>query len=1001
MNLFAIAGLSTSIFCFMLAMIALIYSTTKLHRLLMLFNLILVIWGLGTFLAGRATSASSALSAWKFANAGGIFISITFYHMVCVFAELQRKKSIIFAYLQGFVFLYLTSFTNLVVHRTRFIFDSIYYNDATWIFYFIILIWLVIVCSSFYELFKYLKKVEGDKRQQTLYLFFGAIIGFIGGSSTLLPMFGIDLYPLGNLTISIYCLIITYTILRHRLMDIKVDVSHFSIITMFLTFIFGIPLGLLFMNPFTAAGLLLGITCLSLVLIVLVHGKTKLHRVWALFNLVISLWGFGAFLVGKSTTPSSAIINWKLAHIGGIFIPVCFFHTICIFSNIEVKRRNFIIFAYLQGLFFLFLNSTDLFITQVRFVFNSLYYNQSTGLFYPLFFFIWISLVMWGFYELVMYYKESSGIKKNQSLYLLVGMLVGFSGGGTNFFPMFGIDIYPFGNFTIPIYCLISTYAIFRYRLMDISLVFKRTAAYSLSAGLITAFFAILVLTITNLLSTIAHVSSFTISIFAVVIIALLFNPLRNRIQKIIDKTFYKKTYDYIETVNKVSHDLASILDLKKIFNSVGDIIFSTMGLKSIYLLAISPSEDYEVVYSMEYGGGKKGRQQTTEHRVQTTDDRPQDGTKSDEKIRLYTPFQKEDSPDFHPLAKVMTRRGGEGEFEREIQMKISHGSDLVRLLKTSNDVVIKDELPGIVEVIKQETIDNISSAMKPFNGEVVAPVFIDDKLSLLIVLGGKLSGDIFTNEDVNLLRTVSNQTAIAIKNASLYAEKLRSERFASIGMMSATFAHEIRNPLTSIKTFAQLFPEKYMDTDFREVFSKVVVDDIERIDGLIRDLMDFSSIGKALSYIDDVDVVSLIDEILSYLEGKLGLENKKISVEKIYKDVKINILGDSEKLKQAFINIITNGCQAMGENGVLKVNITPKGREVDIAISDTGKGISQEEISRLFDPFYTTKPMGMGLGLAISKKIIEDHGGRIIVESKISKGTTFTVSLPGKNQGT
>ena len=201
MNLFAIAGLSTSIFCFMLAMIALIYSTTKLHRLLMLFNLILVIWGLGTFLAGRATSASSALSAWKFANAGGIFISITFYHMVCVFAELQRKKSIIFAYLQGFVFLYLTSFTNLVIHRTRFVFDSIYYNDATWIFYFIILIWLVIVCSSFYELFKYLKKVEGDKRQQTLYLFFGAIIGFIGGSSTLLPMFGIDLYPFGNLTI--------------------------------------------------------------------------------------------------------------------------------------------------------------------------------------------------------------------------------------------------------------------------------------------------------------------------------------------------------------------------------------------------------------------------------------------------------------------------------------------------------------------------------------------------------------------------------------------------------------------------------------------------------------------------------------------------------------------------------------------------------------------------------------------------------------------------------
>ncbi len=709
------------------------------------------------------------------------------------------------------------------------------------------------------------------------------------------------------------------------------------------------------MNLFAFSGLLLGVTCTILALIVGLYKKTKLQYVWIIFNIVIAIWGFGAFLIGKATTSSSALLSWKIAHVGVIFIPVCFFHTICIFSDIEIKRKRYIFYAYLQGLIFLVLNFTGILIYKVKFVFNSIYYNEPANLLYPIFVFIWISLVIWANYELINYYLTSSGIKRKQSLYFFVGVLLGFLGGITNFFPMFGIDIYPFGNFTIPIYCLISTYAILRYRLMDIRFIFRKTMAYSLAAGLLTAFFAFLVITVTNLLSSYAHVSSFTISIFAVLIIALLFNPLRNRIQKLIDKVFYKKTYDYIETVNKVSHDLVSMLDLKKIFNSVGDIIFSTLGLKSIYLLSAGPGGDYEVVYNMEYGGGKKGRQQTIDSRQQTTEHRTQTG---------------------------------------EEILKIDGDSDLVRLLKTSDDVVIKDELPGIVEVLGQETIDNISSAMKPFNGEVVAPVFIDDKLSLLIVLGGKLSGDIFTNEDVNLLKTISNQTAIAIKNASLYAEKLRSERFASIGMMSATFAHEIRNPLTSIKTFAQLFPEKYMDTDFREVFSKVVVDDVERIDGLIRDLMDFSSIGKALSYIDDKDVVSLIDEILSYLEGKLGLENKKISVEKNYKDVKINILGDSEKLKQAFINIITNGCQAMGENGVLKVNITPNGREVDIAISDTGKGISQEEISRLFDPFYTTKPMGMGLGLAISKKIIEDHGGRIMVESEISKGTTFTVSL-------
>ncbi len=757
------------------------------------------------------------------------------------------------------------------------------------------------------------------------------------------------------------------------------------------------------MNFYSLPPLITSILVLSFGFFVYSENKSKaLNKIFFFLCFSSFIWLF-SYSIGYGYKNEKIAFLWlKIGYSGVVFISITTFHYFVEFLKVK-KIKNFVLLNYIAGVIYVILIwSSSSLIDGVSLFFWGFY--PHAGPLHPFFLIHFLSLISFSFIlSLYFFFFRKKIFTQTEILrikYIFLAFFI-YNFASIDFLPNYKIEVYPFGFLPSFIFSITIGYSILRYRLMDIKLIFKKTMAYSLSAGLLTAFFAILVLTITNLLSTIIHVSSFTISIFAVLLIALLFNPIRNRIQKLIDKVFYKKTYDYIETVNKVSHDLVSILDIKKIFNSVGDIIFSTMGLKSIYLLAISPSEDYEVVYSMEYGGGKKGRQQTTEHRVQTTDDRPQDGTKSDEKIRLYTPFQKEDSPDFHPLAKVMTRRGGEGEFEREIQMKISHGSDLVRLLKTSNDVVIKDELPGIVEVIKQETIDNISSAMKPFNGEVVAPVFIDDKLSLLIVLGGKLSGDIFTNEDVNLLRTVSNQTAIAIKNASLYAEKLRSERFASIGMMSATFAHEIRNPLTSIKTFAQLFPEKYMDTDFREVFSKVVVDDIERIDGLIRDLMDFSSIGKALSYIDDVDVVSLIDEILSYLEGKLGLENKKISVEKIYKDVKINILGDSEKLKQAFINIITNGCQAMGENGVLKVNITPKGREVDIAISDTGKGISQEEISRLFDPFYTTKPMGMGLGLAISKKIIEDHGGRIIVESKISKGTTFTVSLPGKNQGT
>jgi signal transduction histidine kinase len=194
--------------------------------------------------------------------------------------------------------------------------------------------------------------------------------------------------------------------------------------------------------------------------------------------------------------------------------------------------------------------------------------------------------------------------------------------------------------------------------------------------------------------------------------------------------------------------------------------------------------------------------------------------------------------------------------------------------------------------------------------------------------------------------------------------------------------------------------PEKYGDSEFRETFSKIIVKDIEKIDGLIKDLLSFSD-EKTLQFresVNSLNIVSLVDEVIEHLRDKLGLEKKKISVEKIYKSDKINVLGEYKKLRQAFINIITNSCQAMGEKGVLTINITQNERRVNITITDTGPGIPYEDIDRIFDPFYTTKPTGVGLGLAISRKIIEDHGGSIKVESELSRGATFVVSLPVSN---
>ncbi len=424
---------------------------------------------------------------------------------------------------------------------------------------------------------------------------------------------------------------------------------------------------------------------------------------------------------------------------------------------------------------------------------------------------------------------------------------------------------------------------------------------------------------------------------------------IKNKIYGFISEFLYKKKYDYYSTVRKVSQSLASIFELNEICVFVGDSIFSTLNLKNICIMSVVPRGGYEIVYT-NCSRGK--RLEHVEH----------------------------DDNDSH-------------------KVRIGRRSDIVKLLKSSDDIIIKNELPKDDAVLEQDAVERIRDKLEILSCETMVPVFVDKKLTLLMCLGEKITGDKFTREDINLLNTISDQMSIAIKNAKLYSEKIHTEKLASIGMMSATFAHEIRNPLTSLKTFAQLIPEKYNDPEFRNKFSKIVLSEIDRINGLIEDLLDFSQ-KKTSPGIKDFDVTMILDETVDYVRNRLEFEEKPISIEKQYDGNGFSLSGNSEKLKHAFVNIINNGCQSMSGEGVLIVDVSPNGKNIDIAITDSGEGIPQDELDKIFDPFVTTKEMGMGIGLAISKKIIEDHGGKIKVKSRVAKGTTFTVTLPAHDVG-
>ena len=175
MNLFALSGLFCTVVCSIFTIISLVYGRTKIHRLLVFFNVAVVAWGLGLFFAGVSSSGESALAGWRFAQIGGIFIATFFYHLTYLFCNLNRKKILIAVYVVSLFFTYFCIFTNLLFSETRYCY-GVYYNKATFMYTIMLFIWVAIVLMGFLELVRYYYIGEKSRRLHTKYMILGFLI---------------------------------------------------------------------------------------------------------------------------------------------------------------------------------------------------------------------------------------------------------------------------------------------------------------------------------------------------------------------------------------------------------------------------------------------------------------------------------------------------------------------------------------------------------------------------------------------------------------------------------------------------------------------------------------------------------------------------------------------------------------------------------------------------------------------------------------------------------
>lgn len=302
-----------------------------------------------------------------------------------------------------------------------------------------------------------------------------------------------------------------------------------------------------------------------------------------------------------------------------------------------------------------------------------------------------------------------------------------------------------------------------------------------------------------------------------------------------------------------------------------------------------------------------------------------------------------------------------------------------------------------------------------------------------------------YTDKDVRLAERVSTQIAGAIANAQLFIEHMRaeealkkseeelrefneelratdeelraaneelqtaneelreaqeqlirSEKLAAIGKLAGGVGHELRNPLGAIKNAVYYIKGKLTNSELAKTepriieFLGIVDDEISSSNKIIDDLLNFSRVSKPA--VSPTKIRKVMEDALSYLAVP---ENVEVINELDGNLPEVEV--DANQIRQVFANIATNAIQAMPEGGKLTIDARKGDKFLEVAISDTGGGISGDVIGKIFDPLFTTRAKGIGLGLAVCKSIIERHGGAIEVESKVGKGTTFTVKLPLK----
>ena len=346
---------------------------------------------------------------------------------------------------------------------------------------------------------------------------------------------------------------------------------------------------------------------------------------------------------------------------------------------------------------------------------------------------------------------------------------------------------------------------------------------------------------------------------------------------------------------------------------------------------------------------------------------------------------------------KFMSPVGANGDAEALPQLSVK--GRLVLWFRTNRKLLSFAEDRDVIRYMGPEIQPFVDRSI-----DFAFPLVSMDRLIGIMFL--QLNRNDLTTLGLSRIQGLSRQAGLAFENAILFKERLtqnermfRAEQLATMGQFAAGMAHELRNPLTAIRSTVQFLGGEFEAGSTQQELAEGVLTEVDRLNGIIENLLTLSK--PTDSSPQELDLKREVEEYLNFVEGQARKQGVQIEVES--EDALPRVYCDPGELRQLLLNLVMNGIQAMKGGGMLKIRVSRASRghaesnRVHIEIEDQGLGIPAEDLERVFEPFYTTKKEGTGLGLTICNNIVKRNGGELWFDPAVGGGTLVHVTLPGK----